>query len=148
MANTTDEQPTYPTLEPILNAIANWAKKYRYAAGLRDEFARCGPEEVAHTARELGLSSRELYRLAGKGPHAADPLQKMLRALGVDPKALASQDPLLMRDLQRLCIVCGHKKQCQHELRERRPRIIPNSVRMRLRLKRYSKRIDRYCWAL
>jgi hypothetical protein len=22
MANTTDEQPTYPTLEPILNAIA------------------------------------------------------------------------------------------------------------------------------
>ena len=40
----------------------------------------------------------------------------MLLALGVDPKALASQDPLLRRDLQRLCIVCGHKKQCQHEL--------------------------------
>ena len=116
MASATREQPNHPTLEPILGAIADWVKKYRYAAGLRNELAQCGPEEVAHTARELGLSSRDLYRLARKGPNAADLLQKMLLALGVSPQKLALEDPLIMRDLQRLCIMCGQKKQCRHEL--------------------------------
>jgi len=119
MAGTSGEKYTYPTLEPILNAIAGWVKRYRYAAGLRNELAYCGPEEVANTARELGVSSDELYRLAKKGPHAADLLQKMLIALGADPKVLAVQDPIAMRDLQRLCIMCNHKKQCRHELAAR-----------------------------
>ena len=116
MASATREQPNHPTLQPILGAIADWVKKYRYAAGLRNELAQCGPEEVAHTARELGLSSRDLYRMARKGPNAADLLQKMLIALGVSPQKLALEDPLIMRDLQRLCIMCGQKKQCKHEL--------------------------------
>jgi pyrroloquinoline quinone (PQQ) biosynthesis protein C len=116
MASATREQPNHPTLQPILDAIADWVKKYRYAAGLRNELAQCGPEEVANTARELGLSSRDLYRMARKGPNAADLLQKMLLALGVSPQKLALEDPLIMRDLQRLCIMCGQKKQCKHEL--------------------------------
>jgi hypothetical protein len=116
MTSASDEQSTYPTLEPILDAIANWVKKYRYAVGLRDELARCGPEEVARAAHDLGVSPRERVRLASKGPHAADELPKLLLALGVDPKKLASDDPALMRDLQRLCITCGHKKRCEHEL--------------------------------
>ena len=116
MAGTTEEQPGYPTLQMIFSGIANWVNKYRYAAGLREELARCGPEEVAHTARELGLSSGDLYRLASKGPQAADLVEKMLLALGVDPEILARQNPRVMRDLQRLCIMCEHKKQCKHEL--------------------------------
>ena len=39
MASATREQPNHPTLEPILGAIADWVKKYRYAAGLRNELA-------------------------------------------------------------------------------------------------------------
>jgi hypothetical protein len=116
MPRTTEEPSTYRSLEPILDAIAGWVKRYRYALGLRSELAHCGPEEIANTARELGLSSAELCGLASKGPHAADLLQKMLLALGVNPKALASQDPTIMRDLQRLCITCGQKKRCRHEL--------------------------------
>ena len=116
MTGATGEQPGYPTLQMIFSGIANWVNKYRYAAGLREELARCGPEEVAHTARELGLSSGDLYRLASKGPQAADLVEKMLLALGVDPEILARQNPRVMRDLQRLCIMCEHKKQCKHEL--------------------------------
>ena len=116
MTSRTDELPSYPRLEPVLNAIANWIKKYRYAVGLRDELARCGPEEVARTARDLGVSPRELARLADKGPHAAEQLPMLLRALGVDPGKLSRDDPAMMRDLQRLCITCGHKGQCEHEL--------------------------------
>jgi len=110
------EELSYPTLEFVLDAIANWIKKYRYAVGLRRELASCGPEEVARAARDVGVSPGELVRLAQKGPHAADQLPKLLLALGVEPGKLSRDDPATMRDLQRLCITCGNKSRCQHEL--------------------------------
>jgi hypothetical protein len=64
------------------------------------------------------MSVNELRGLATKGPGAADVLQKMLLALSVDPKALAEADPAVMRDLQRICILCSQKGRCQHELAE------------------------------
>src|SRR5262245_24164297 len=69
MTSRIDEQRTYPTFEPILDALAQWIKKYRYAVGSRHELARCGPEEVARSAHDLGrcLSPRELVRLASRG---------------------------------------------------------------------------------
>lgn len=116
MTNRTDAQPAYPILEQVLDAIANWIKKYRYAAGLRDELVHCGPEEVARVANDLGVSPGELARLARAGPHAADELPRLLRALGADPEKLASIDPMLARDLQRVCITCSGKSRCEHEL--------------------------------
>jgi hypothetical protein len=116
MASRTHKQPTYPVVEAVIDVIADWVKKYRYAAGLRNELAACAPDEVARAAQDLGVSSRELVHLASRGPHAADQLAKLLLALGVNPKRLASEDPATMRDLQRLCITCSHKRQCEHEL--------------------------------
>jgi hypothetical protein len=110
------ERPSYPRIEPILDVIADWVKRYRHAVGLRNELQQCGADEVARVARELGVSTGELAQLASKGPGAADLLPKLLRALGVDSAALARQDPFTMRDLQRLCINCGVKRRCEHEL--------------------------------
>jgi transcriptional regulator with XRE-family HTH domain len=116
MTSRADEQLTYPFVEAIIDIIADWVKKYRSAAGLRDDLARCGSDEVARVARDLGVSPGELVGLARKGPHAADQLKKLLLALGVDPRKLASEDPAMMRDLQRICITCGCKRRCEHEL--------------------------------
>jgi hypothetical protein len=116
MADPFHEQAGYQGVEPILDAIANWVKRYRYHTGLRHDLAACGPEEVARAAQDLGVSPGELVRLAEKGPDAADELPRLLRALGVDPGKLASKDPIVMRDLQRLCISCTDKSRCRHEL--------------------------------
>ena len=62
------------------------------------------------------MTPQELLFAVSKGPHAADELPKLLSALGVDPQKLSSADPALMRSLQRICITCGHKDQCQHNL--------------------------------
>ncbi len=40
----------------------------------------------------------------------------MLAALRVDPKVLADLDPLIVRELKWLCITCGDRKRCAHEL--------------------------------
>jgi transcriptional regulator with XRE-family HTH domain len=103
-------------VESVFAAIANWVKRYREAIGLRHELANCGAEEVAAMARDIGLTPQELEFFASKGQHAADELPKLLRALGVDPQKLASDRRTPLRDLQRICITCGHKRQCQHEL--------------------------------
>ena len=116
MISRTQELPSYPRVEFVLDAIASWVKRYRYAIGLRNELARCGAEEVERAARDIGVSPRELVRLAEKGPHAADQLPKLLRALGVDPRKLDRDDPAMMRDLQRLCISCNQKSRCEREL--------------------------------
>jgi transcriptional regulator with XRE-family HTH domain len=113
MSNPVDQ---YSPMESIFGAIANWVTRYRQAAGLRRELAKCGPEEVAAIARDIGLSTQELELIASKGPNAADELPKLLRALGVDPQQLRSDRKGTLRDLQRICITCGHKAQCKHEL--------------------------------
>jgi hypothetical protein len=105
----------------VLDAIAAWIKKYREAIGTQNELANCTPEQVAAIARDMGLSPGELRFMAAKGPHAADELPKLLRALGVDPQQLASKDPGKMRDLQRICVTCAHKGRCQHDLADVKP---------------------------
>lgn len=106
----------YATAEQIYETIANWVNKYRYAVSIRGDFVRLGPEAVARVAQDIGLSSSELVRLATEGPQAADQLPKLLVALGVDPDQFDSANPAVTRDLQRLCIMCAHKSQCEHEL--------------------------------
>ena len=106
----------YPTVEFVLHAIAGWVNKYRQMDGPRDQLEHCSQEEVMQIAKDLGLSVSDLRGLAAKGPKAAETLQKMLLALSVDASKLAQADPAVMRDLQRLCIVCGQKGRCQHEL--------------------------------
>jgi hypothetical protein len=108
--------PDYETLQTVLNSIAQWVTKFRNARGISSDLANCGPEEVARIARDLRVHPRELVMMAKKGPKAADLLQKLLVALGIDAKGLEHDDPLVMRDLQRLCTTCTDKRQCQFDL--------------------------------
>ncbi len=109
-------QDDYPTVKFVLDAIAGWVNKYRSAAGSLDELGRCSAEDVRQIAQDVGVSVAELHAMSAKGPHASDLLAKMLTALSVDPEILLRTDPATMRDLQRLCISCGHKVRCAHEL--------------------------------
>jgi hypothetical protein len=110
-------QPSYPTVDFVMNAIAGWVNKYRQKIGVQDEFGFCSPDQVMQIAKDLGVPVGELRALAAKGPGAADLLEKLLISLCVDPAALAKANPAVMRDLQRLCVACSQKERCQHELK-------------------------------
>jgi hypothetical protein len=109
-------EPHYPTVEFVLDAVAGWINKYRQATGLHDEFGHCSPEDVRQIAKDLGVPASELRKLAAKAPGAADMIKKMLIALRVDPHVLVNTNLAVMRDLQRLCVVCSQKGRCEHEL--------------------------------
>jgi hypothetical protein len=57
-----------------------------------------------------------LAAVAERGPNAAALLQKLLVALGIDPKDIDHRDPAVVRDLQRSCVMCDEKKRCKFDL--------------------------------
>jgi hypothetical protein len=116
MPNRDIQQPSSPLVETMLNSIADWVTRYREILGRTNDLGQCSRDQVMQIAKDLGVSAIELREIVSKGPHAGDLVQKMLIALDVDPQALAKNNPLIMRDLQRLCINCDDKKRCANEL--------------------------------
>ena len=106
----------YRGFDNVFGVIARWLKNYRDTIDTGRQLGDCGPEEVASIARDLMLAPRDLMTLTRGGPEGARLLQDLLKALGVEPAALAQRDPVVMRDLQRLCVSCGYKRQCERDL--------------------------------
>jgi hypothetical protein len=102
--------------QTIFEAIARWVKNYRESFGASRELAQCGPAEVAAMAQDLMISADDLRTLVHKSPDSARLLHRMLTALGVDERKLVARDPMVMRDLERLCVSCSHKRRCAHDL--------------------------------
>lgn len=105
----------YPTVEFVLHAVAAWINKHR-VNGVRNELGQCTPEDAMQIAKDLGIPVGDLQGLTAKEAGAANALPKMLTALSLDAQALTGGDPAVMRDLQRTCILCDHKRRCQREL--------------------------------
>lgn len=65
-------------------------------------------------ARDLGMSRDDLIRIGPENPQSSKLLDRLLHALGVE--SVAHQDAAVMNDLRRLCVSCGEKRRCAHEL--------------------------------
>ncbi|RTM10828.1 MAG: hypothetical protein EKK33_23385, partial [Bradyrhizobiaceae bacterium] len=57
-----------------------------------------------------------LEELVRHGKHSADELPKMLEQLGISAEGLGRAQPLLLRDLERVCSLCNHKGECDRDL--------------------------------
>jgi hypothetical protein len=67
-------------------------------------------------AGDLRMSSADLEALVRQGPHAADELPKMLTALSIEQDDLARTEPLVLRDMERVCALCSQKRRCDRDL--------------------------------
>jgi hypothetical protein len=62
-------------------------------------------------ARDLGMTPGELSVLAGKWPDSADLLSRRLEQVN-----LTGVEPQVLRDLERVCTLCGNKRKCEYDL--------------------------------
>ena len=72
------------------------------------------PLDVAEPADVLGYARdlrRELSVLAGKWPDSADLLSRRLEQVN-----LAGVESQVLRDLERVCTLCGSKRKCEYGL--------------------------------
>jgi hypothetical protein len=108
----TAQHDTYPTVEFLIGKFADWLKHRRELSEIR----RMNRTDFDLIARDLRISSDDLDRLVQVGSHGADELPKMLASLGIDQASLARTEPLLVRDMQRVCGLCRDKAQCHADL--------------------------------
>src|SRR5271166_1244936 len=105
------EVKSHPLIESVIDLFARWLQHRREIAE-----CTCDAAEYALIARDLGVSPDELDQLVRRGPQAAAELPKMMAALGLDAQAITRAQPLVMRDLQRVCVLCEQKRQCDRDL--------------------------------
>jgi len=99
---------TYPIVENAINLFGDWLKHRQEMRELRDDFVRI--------ARDLCVSPAELDAVVRQGPHASDELPRLLKVLGIDQATLSRTQPVLQRDMVRVCASCGQKALCNHDL--------------------------------
>jgi transcriptional regulator with XRE-family HTH domain len=103
---------SHPVYESLISTFSDWLKHRRELNELR----QLNTSEFDRIASELRVSPGDLSELVHLGPHAADELPKMLKALGIDHDALARTEPLVLRDMERVCALCHEKGECHREL--------------------------------
>ena len=108
---TTQEHP-YPRVEYLINHFADWLKHRREL----NEMRQLDRTDFNRIAADLEVTPGDLDELVRRGPHASDELPVMLKALGIDEAALERTQPLVLRDMERVCALCRHKARCDHDL--------------------------------
>jgi hypothetical protein len=99
----------------LLARLADWWRTLRQEhADL--ERLRAGGNGIEAVARDVGLSVSELCDVARKGRGASDLLRRRLSALGINAKRLTRAQPAVIRDLEKVCSLCGSKHRCAHDL--------------------------------
>jgi transcriptional regulator with XRE-family HTH domain len=102
----------YPAVQTLIDTFGEWLRHRRDL----NEMRQLDRTDFDRIANDLRVSPDYLEELVRHGPHAADELPKMLEQLGIDEDRLARTQPLLMRDLERVCALCRHKAQCDRDL--------------------------------
>jgi transcriptional regulator with XRE-family HTH domain len=108
----TAQSKPFPVVGMLINTFGDWLKHRRELNELR----QLGTAEFDRIASELQVSPADLNELVRHGPHAADELPALLKALGIGEEALARAEPLVLRDMERVCALCQDKGQCDRDL--------------------------------
>jgi hypothetical protein len=110
---TTEREP-YTFVTKVIDLFGDWLKQRRELNELT-EFA-ADPGELERVARELNVTPADLEMLVRQGSQGANELSYTLTALGIDETALWRAEPALLRDMERVCSFCTHKRRCHQEL--------------------------------
>ncbi|WP_022720966.1 hypothetical protein [Rhodopseudomonas sp. B29] len=102
----------YPIVDRLIETFADWLKHRREIV----EMCQFDAAEFGRIAHDLGVTTTDLDELVRQGPHHADELRELLKVLRIDEAAIARAQPLVMRDLERVCALCRHKAECDHDI--------------------------------
>jgi transcriptional regulator with XRE-family HTH domain len=108
----TAQDHAYARVEQLIDIFGDWLKHRRELSEIR----QLDRSDFDRIAGDLRVSPTDLDELVRKGPHAADELPKLLKALGIDQADLARTQPLVLRDMERVCALCHSKRQCDRDL--------------------------------
>lgn len=77
--------------------------------------------EFEQIARDLNLSTTELYMLSTGDSSADELLEKRLEEFGLSPERVRRRYPQVLQDLERVCGSCHSRTRCASEFEQRTP---------------------------
>ncbi|MGJ5177848.1 hypothetical protein ACQR16_11770 [Bradyrhizobium oligotrophicum] len=102
----------YPRVQFLIDTFAQWLRHRRELSELR----QLDRDDFERIATDLQVTPADLDALVRHGEHAADELPLMLKALGIDEAALSRAEPVVLRDMERVCAMCKDKPRCHRDL--------------------------------
>jgi hypothetical protein len=99
----------------FLSDIVEWWRRLRSRRHCLAELDRF-PAGLELLARDVNLSPWDLRAVAAKWPDGDDLLGRRLRTLQLDPELISSAQSYGLRDLERVCTLCGSKRRCERDL--------------------------------
>ncbi|MCP3393578.1 DUF6455 family protein [Bradyrhizobium sp. CCGB12] len=102
----------YPIVQDLIESFVGWLKHRRDM----NEMRQLDRADFDRIASDLRIAPDDLDALVRHGKHVADELPKMLEQLGINAEGLGRAQPLLLRDMERVCSLCNNKGQCDREL--------------------------------
>lgn len=106
--------PVRHTVQQVLSWFAQGIEH----ATQTDMLAGLSDAEVEALADDCGISAHQLLALVKAGPHAADEMPAMMRALNIDPAEVEYRMRRVFRDMQINCAQCQSKETCREHLRQ------------------------------
>lgn len=100
----------------IVAELREWLKEWQLNWSAARQLEVCDPREIDRILAEYAITLSDLRRARGCASQQAELLAEMMEALGIDREAVAKSWPVVMRDLQRVCMWCDHKGQCRRDL--------------------------------
>ena len=107
-------------LRHTMQQILSWFAQSFDASTEADVLASLDQTEIEALAEDCGLSSHQLLALVKAGPHAADEMPQVMRALNIDPDEVDFTMRKLFRDMQIACSGCQSKDQCRRDLTQKK----------------------------
>jgi transcriptional regulator with XRE-family HTH domain len=111
---TINQREPFPFVTKMIDVFGDWLKQRRELSELTGFAGDFG--ELERVARDLNVTPADLERLVQQGSQSAEELPYMLTALDIDESAIRRAEPALLRDMERVCSFCTHKRQCHQEL--------------------------------
>ncbi|MCD2171607.1 DUF6455 family protein [Rhizobium sp. C4] len=102
--------------QSLRGRVQSWWQERQEIARELDELSALGDQGLAMLATDVGVNPQMLAAIVRHGASAADDMERLMRALNIDPDAVHYDEPGLYRGLQTACALCEDKGRCRHEL--------------------------------
>ena len=100
--------------QPLFRRLAARVMRWWYAPRSAD--AVLGDAQADVIAHDIGLSTDQLTDVIRRSHGDRRLMPAMVAQNGIDLAQLAKTEPALVRDMQRLCALCGDTRACKRDL--------------------------------
>lgn len=104
-------------LQTARDIVAKYWGNFRDRAESRNELASMSSDDIDLLAADCGLTPAQLKSMMQRGPHAADELAELIKALDIDEARLKAANRRNFNDMKLTCAECGRKSECRRSLR-------------------------------